>query len=930
MNTLRLSIAQKVWNPACGSIWAGGRTFMSKRAWLFLSFVCLLGVAVGVYGYRTWKVDLDVPKFVAYSLIALLASRLRVNLPEITGTISVSFLFILICIVELNFSETLFAGSAAILMQCFAKRSRWPRLEQVLFNLCSAAFAIWGAFFTYHGALSTRWHLNSALLLMLSGGVYFVLNTLPVATIISLTEHRPLRKVWSDCYFWSLPYYLAGAAVAGLVGWINQRVAWQTTLLALPAMFVIYRSYRLYVSKLQTEKSHVEEMAGLHLRTIEALALAIEAKDQTTHDHLRRVRVYALELAKRLKLTPNEVEALRAAALLHDIGKLAVPEHIISKPGRLTPEEFEKMKIHTLVGAEILERVRFPYPVVPIVRAHHEKWDGTGYPMGLKGAEIPIGARILTAVDYLDALASDRQYRRALPLKDVMQKLAAESGKSFDPKVVNVLQKRYEHLEEMALAKSAEDPNAPLSTAIKIERGLEPAAGFENARAQDYAGRETTFLSSIAAARQEAQALFELSQDLGASLSLGETLSVFSVKLKPMVPYDAIAIYIQRDNELVPEYVNGDNYRLFSSLRIPLGQGLSGWVAQNRKPIVNGNPSVEPGYLNDPSMFSTLRSALAVPLEGVAGVIGVLALYRSERDAFTSDHLRILLAVSGKMALAIENALKYQQAENSAITDYLTGLPNARSLFLQLDRELARCKRDNSSLTVMVSDMDGFKQINDRFGHLEGNRVLRLFAQALKDSCREYDYVARMGGDEFVVVAPGLPTDATGKKAEQMRALAKQAGFDVCGEEILSLSVGQAIYPQDGNDAEQLLAEADRRMYLEKQKQLSYKDRRLHPRLKCRVTIEVQTEAGGIPIFANLTDISLGGCFVETSNILSPGTKLKLGFSMDNGALTTEGVVARIEPGTGIAVQFKEANREGREKMFKIIEYVQKTTQFYN
>jgi diguanylate cyclase (GGDEF)-like protein len=564
------------------------------------------------------------------------------------------------------------------------------------------------------------------------------------------------------------------------------------------------------------------------------------------------------------------------------------------------------------------------------VRAHHEKWDGSGYPLGLKGAEIPIGARILSAVDYLDALASDRQYRRALPLREVMQKLSAESGKSFDPKVVDILQKRYQHLERLAVAKSSQDPAGPLSTAIKIERGLEPAAGFENATAQDYVGRETTFLSSIAAARQEAQSLFELSQDLGASLSLIETLSVFSVKLKPMVPYDAIAIYIKREEELVPEYVNGDNYRLFSSLRIPLGQGLSGWVAHNRKPIINGNPSVEPGYLNDPTKFSTLRSALAVPLEGVSGVIGVLALYRAERDGFTTDHLRILLAVSGKMALSIENALKYAQAENSAITDYLTGLPNARSLFLQLDRELARCKRDNASLTVMVSDMDGFKQINDRFGHLEGNRVLRLFAQALKDSSREYDYVARMGGDEFVVIAPGLTPDAASKKAEQMRALARQAGNEVCGEDILSLSVGRALFPDDGNDAEQLLAEADRRMYLEKQKELSYKDRRSHPRMKCRVTIELQTEAGGAPLFANITDVSLGGCFVETSNILAPGTKIKVGFSMDDPSLTAEGVVARLDPGTGVAVQFREVNREGRERMFKILEFVQKTTTFYN
>src|SRR5205823_332915 len=182
------------------------------------------------------------------------------------------------------------------------------------------------------------------------------------------------------------------------------------------------------------------------------------------------------EVAKELKISPPEMEALHAAALLHDIGKLAIPEHIISKPVRLTPEEFEKMKIHTLVGAEILERVRFPYPVVPIVRAHHEKWDGSGYPLGLKGAEIPIGARILSAVDYLDALASDRQYRRAMPMKEVIQKLASESGKSFDPRVVNILQKRYDDLERLAIAKSQADPNGPLSTSIKIERGLEPAA----------------------------------------------------------------------------------------------------------------------------------------------------------------------------------------------------------------------------------------------------------------------------------------------------------------------------------------------------------------------------------------------------------------------------------------------------------------------
>ena len=900
---------------------------LAPGAKAFIGLVVLSGTVVLLYGaiHQTSK---NIAEFICYLGIAILASRLKVNLPGITGTMSVSFLFILLGLLQLSFSETLVLGCVSILVQCLYPDR--PSAIQITFNLCASAVSTALAYGVYHAAVSQHLVQSGALALSLAASIYFVANTGSIATVISFTEQKSLKEILVECYFWSFPYYLVGAAIAGAIGWFDEAFNWETSLLIVPVIYLIYRSYRLYLGKLDDEKRHVEEMANLHLRTIEALALAIEAKDHTTHDHLQRVRVYAIEVAKELGVVGAEMEALHAAALLHDIGKLAVPEHIISKPGRLTPEEFEKMKIHPVVGAEILQRVRFPYPVVPIVRAHHEKFDGSGYPFGLKGNEIPIGARILTAVDYLDALASDRQYRRALPLEEAMKRLVEESGKSFDPKVVDVLQKRYHQLEKRVHAQIAKEADPPLSTEVKIERGLAPAAGFEKASNKDASGQEATFLSSIAAARQEAQTLFELSQDLGASLSLGETLSVFSVKLRLLVPYDAIAIYLRRNDELIPEYVNGDNFRLFSSLRIPVGQGLSGWVAQNKKPIVNGNPSVEPGYLNDPTKFSTLRSALAVPLEGVAGVIGVLALYRGERDSFTSDHLRILLAVCSKMALAIENALKYQQAENSATTDYLTGLPNARSLFLQLDRELARCKRDTSSLTVMVCDMDGFKQINDRFGHLEGNRVLRLFAQALKESCREYDYVARMGGDEFVVVAPGLPADIAAKKADQLRDLAKQAGVEVCAEDILSLSVGQAMYPDDGKDAEELLAEADRRMYLEKQQQPSRKNRRLHARMKCRVTIELQPELSDAPVLGNLIDISMGGCYVETSTILAPGTKLKLVFSIDDGTLHADGSVTRIDPGTGIAIQFKELNREDRGQMHRVIEYLQNTSTFYD
>jgi len=895
---------------------------MSAAPRFFIAVVVLCGTAVLTYSVMHGRSENPL-KFFCYLVIALAVSRLKVNVPGITGTMSVNFLFPLLGVLELSLSEAMALGCAAVVVQCFDRDRPMP--IQVAFNVCSAALAIAVTFAAYRYSWSHRAVNNPSTLLFLAACVYFVANTLPVAAVISLTERRSLRKIWSDCHFWSFPYYLVGAGVAGMMSWLHGFTDWQTSLLTLPVVYLIYRSYRLYFGKLEDEKRHVQEMADLHMRTIEVLALAIEAKDQTTHDHLQRVRVYAVEVAKELKVDREGMEALQAAALLHDIGKLAIPEHIVSKPGRLTPEEFEKMKIHPLVGAEILERVRFPYPVVPIVRAHHEKYDGTGYPLGLRGTEIPIGARILAAVDFLDAMASDRQYRRALPLHEAMARLVDESGKSFDPQVVSVLERRYVGLEQLVHERTDSLSKQKLSTEVKDKdkdakagRAIEPAAGFE-AQGQRQLP-ERSFLSSIAAARQEAQTLFELSQDLGASLSLDETLSVFAVKLRRAMPYDAIAIYVRHGDELVPEYVNGDNFRLFASLRIPIGQGLSGWVAQNLKPILNGNPSVEPGYLNDASKYSTLNSALAVPLEGLQGVVGVVALYHAEKDFFASDHLRILLAVSSRMALAIENAMKYEQAENSAVTDYLTGLPNARSLFLQLERELARCKRDNNTLTVMVADLDRFKQINDRFGHLEGNRVLRLFAHSLKETSREYDYVARMGGDEFVVIAPGLTPEAAARKAEQMRDLAKQAGKDVCKEDILSLSVGKAVYPEDGMDAEKLLSEADKRMYLQKQSQSTPKNRRLYPRVRGRLTTEISGNDQERAMLAIVTNLSLGGCYVETSGILLPGSQLILTFSHEHTNVSIESEVVRMDMGIGAALKFNEATHEVRAALQRILE----------
>jgi len=788
---------------------------MRWPARIYIAFVVLLGTLCLVTA--DWGMQHPV-RFVCYLVICILASAMKVKLPGIAGTMSVNFLFILIGILDMSAGQTMLMACVGALVQCFWKPKSPTQLVHAAFSIMNIAIAIYGSYHLYHWPLAQRFS-GSPVALIAAALTYFVLNTTGVAAAVAFTERKSMVDTWRNCYFWSFPFYLVGASIAWVFSVLTERGHYQSLLLLVPVIYIIYRSYRMYLDHLEDEKDHVEEMAALHLRTIEALALAIEAKDHTTHEHLSRVRIYAVEIGKEMGLPNAELEALRAAALLHDIGKLAVPEHIISKPGKLTPEEFEKMKIHPVVGAEILKRVEFPYPVVPIVRSHHEKWDGSGYPDGLKGEEIPMGARILAAVDCLDALASDRQYRRALPLNQAMAEVVKMSGKSFDPQVVELLERRYIELERAATSQPV--TVTKLSTDLKIARGEAPAAGFEVSHSST---TEPEFLSSIAAARQEVKLLYEMTQDLGSSLSLEETLSLVGARLKCMIPYDAIAVYIIRDGKLMPEYVNGESFRYLSSLQIPVGQGLSGWVAQTGRTILNGNPAVESGYLGDPTRFTTLRSAVSVPLTGLNGTLGVLTLYRMDKDEFCADHLRVLLAIASRISLAIENALKFRLAETTATTDYLTDLPNARSLFLRLDSELARCRRTNEPLSVLVCDLDGFKMVNDRFGHVVGNKVLRTVGGALKDACREYDYVARMGGDEFVLILPASTRDQMERRIAELREVGATAGSVVTGTDILTLSIGEAYFPDDGTDAELLLAEADRRMYRAKQ---AFKQKRI-------------------------------------------------------------------------------------------------------
>ncbi len=619
-----------------------------------VAYICLVSAAGAAslgYSLLHWQTQ-DWTRYIFYCAIALIASRMKVSLPGVTGTMSMNFLFVVLGIAELSLAETMVMGCLGMLVQSLINTKHRPRPVQVSFSVASMACSVMASYYAYHSQLLNLRSFEHPLLLLGAAGVFFLANTFSVALVIALTEGKRVWSVWRDSYFWSFPNYLVAAAVAWMISTVSHVVGWQSSLLLLPILYVIYRSYSLHIRRLEEAKQlaeaqqkYAEDVAALHRRTIHTLALAIEAKDQTTHDHLERVETYAIEVGKELGLDGSDLEALRAAALLHDIGKLAVPEYIISKPGKLTPEEFDKMKMHTVVGAEIVEQIRFPYPVAPIVRSHHEKWDGTGYPDGLAGEQIPIGARIISAVDCLDALCSDRQYRRALPLDEAIKIVEQESGKAFDPRVVEVLARRYVELEHMA-RNGNHGEKAKLSTDVKIERGAAPAAGFETTKRIDHTGQDLLKINR----QLNLAALDRVIAALERGPDRDEAFTMVRDEVRTLVPYDALAIYERDGDRLLPAFLDGDDYRVFSSLEIPLGGGLSGWVAENRKAIVNGNPSVEPGYLNDPTKFSVLRSALAVPLETAHGISGVFSLYHQDRDAFTEQDRDLLIALGSKLA----------------------------------------------------------------------------------------------------------------------------------------------------------------------------------------------------------------------------------------------------------------------------------------
>src|SRR5437763_1137358 len=792
---------------------------------LYVLAVLLAGIAVlAVFAPHSIA---DPTLFLALLVFSSFASALKVSLPltKSGSSMSVSYAVDFAALLMLGADETMLVAGASAWSQCtFRMKTRNP-LYRTLYSMASLVLTVKAAGMIYMwlgGAPPGATLSLSSIPKPLVGAAmtYFVCNTAFIATAIALSTRQSLVMVWNDNFLWSAPSYFFGAGAAAVAAAVIDRGGYWMALLTAAPVYLIYRTYKVYLGRVQDEQRHAQQVSDLHLATVEALALAIDAKDQTAQSHIRRVQVYAAGLARALGMSDPEIQGVKTAALLHDIGKLAVPEHILSKPGPLTQEEFQKIRIHPQVGAEIISGVPFPYPVAPLILSHHERWDGKGYPSGLKAEEIPLGARILSVVDYFDALMSDRPYHKAMSIEAAISLLRQEGGKALDPRVVHTFIEMYPAL--AAEAEASQEPERKLTRVPTDAPTARPAVGLVSDSTPAGAGgvARTNVFENIALAHREIYALYEIAQAMGSSLGIADTMALIASKLSNIVPFSCCALFLYNEEAEVLRcrFATGVEAEAIQQLAVKNGHGLTGWVARNRRPLVNARPSTDFEAAGMPADRTSLHSALVCPLLFNERFIGTISVYHSEPSIYTDDHRRLLDRISEQAAAVIYNSIVFEQTQDDSLTDPLTGLPNTRFMFMHLTRELARADRLKSEVSLLVMDLDNFKDINDTFGHHVGDRALRDVAAVLRTGIRPYDICVRYAGDEFIVVLSGCGGEEAERKRLELQRAVDPIQFEPRPGKLLPLaiSVGASVLPHDGNTYETLRPTADRRIYGEK------------------------------------------------------------------------------------------------------------------
>jgi putative nucleotidyltransferase with HDIG domain len=579
---------------------------------LVTTVVGALVVSRAVHDLLAAPFDYRLPLF---ALLTFVSSRFAIRLPGQTASVSLSVVFVFAILFVLGPAAATVVVTLDAIVRAFTERQT---LYRVPLEVLEPAISTWTAGFVYVTAiallppLAAYDTLRAWLPAVGMTATYFTLHSVLTALAQGLESGESPRAIWRrHALLLAVKHYTA-ASLAILGGATGETFSPVVFSMLAPLLVLSYVAYREAAARVEAAHRHVEDVEHLYHATVETLAVAVDAKDQVTHGHIRRVQRHALAVAKELGMAdPVEVKALESAALLHDVGKLAMPDYVLNKPGTLSHGEYETIKLHATKGATILKSVEFPYPVVPTVRHHHEWWNGRGYPDGLAGESIPLGARILAVVDCFDALTSDRPYRRRLRDDEAIEMLRERAGTAYDPRIVEGFIKL---IPELRLADEKADATTPHVTPVLPEAALtiDPVAEHASgASHREVVGRlRLAGLGTI---------------DKVIKLFHGTEACLFAVSPGGDVVWRAVATPVVES--------------AIADTPLPVGKGLSGWVAANRHTIVNSDPGLD---LGDAAPLLGLRSATATPVFAFGTVVAVLTLYNPDRGAFSERQVRII------------------------------------------------------------------------------------------------------------------------------------------------------------------------------------------------------------------------------------------------------------------------------------------------
>ncbi len=628
---------------------------------------------------------------------------------------------------------------------------------------------------------------------------YFAANSSLVAIAISWSIGENVLKFWTKTM---MPLAMEFSASAGIATSFVILHRWQEFLpIALAPLLGLVWGYhqqnrsRIIANNariLEAEK-HLKDQEDLYLRTVESLALAVDAKDQTTYGHIRRVRVYAMGLARFCGVQqPDELKAIETGALLHDIGKLAVDDFILNKPGKLTSQEFEKIKMHAPAGDEILQQVRFPFPVARYVRCHHERWDGNGYPDGLKGEEIPLGGRILSVADAFDAIRFSRPYKLAMTTEEALEVLRSESGSFFDPKLVQLLVEHIHELEEEAIRESDSAPE------LSFRKYFQP----------DHPGAVAPMLATPAIdLPAEFVRIAEFCNTMSGYFELKDVFPVVLGQLEPFLPFSTCVLYLANEKgRLEAASASGRHAQLLRAHGMEMGMGISGWVAAYRRPMRNTGPALDfTGLAGD---FSSLTDALAVPVVYEDEPLGALSLYAQEKGFYTQEHQDHLQMLADLVAPLIVDAKKRKGSEDPDLLDPATQVHRVSYLAAIGPHLLAAAAASKAPLALIYLEIKNLSQIARLYGGHQGNSLLRRIADCIKPELRGTDTLVRYGNQGFVALLPGMREEQAIRCADRLRQQIRREVTNAVQGIAVDFKAGIAIHPKDGATVTTLLQAA--------------------------------------------------------------------------------------------------------------------------